>query len=374
MADERLATVGISEREFCGVRDHGRLLAAQLEAEGSRCTTHWLDRDGDAGLRASRRDVLKWTALLPGGLARERADAVLLHYSVFAYSHRGLPVFVRPVMRALGSAGVPTIAILHEVAFNWPERPAPRAVAWAASQRLAALELVRGSSALLVTADFRAEWLRSRAWLPRRPMRVAPVFSNLPPSAAHPAATPPTLGIFGWALGEETRDVVLNALCRLRSQHTVELRLLGAPGEHSQSGQAWRADAARIGVSDAISFTGPRPAQELADELAHADVLLYVDPTGPAGRKGTLAGELAAGRPLIALEGRRTWPALAESGAATIVPRSADAIAAAAAELLADEGRREAMGALAAGFYQREMAVERTAAAVRELLREVRGG
>ena len=359
-------------REFCGVRDHGRLLAGQLEREGSRCSTHWLDLDGDMGLRASRRRVLSWAAALPGELARERTRAVLLHYSVFAYSHRGVPLYTHPTVRALRSAGVPIVAVLHEVAFNWPERPAPRATLWAATQRLAARELVRASAALLVTADFRAEWLRSRVWLPSRPLRVAPVFSNLPPGAVHADGAPhaPVLGVFGWALGEETREVVLGALARLRGETGAELRLLGAPGEQSSSGAAWRQDAARHGVADALTFSGLQPAQDLAAELASADILLYVDPTGPAGRKGTLAAELAAGRPLIALEGRRTWPALAESGAALIVPRSAGALAAAAGGLIADDARREAMGPLAAGFYQREMAVERTAGAVRELLAE----
>ncbi|HUA11753.1 MAG TPA: glycosyltransferase [Solirubrobacteraceae bacterium] len=369
---EGLATVGLSEREFCGVRDHARLLTAQLEREGTGCATHWLDLDPLAGLRASRRRVLDFDAALPATLARERTRAVLLHYSVFAFSHRGLPLYVHPTVGALRRAGVPVVAILHEVAFNWPERPEPRAIAWAASQRAAAFDVVRASSALLATADFRAEWLRSRRWLPRRPIRVAPVFSNLPLSAERPAAGH-VLGLFGWALAPDARELVLGALAGVRRRLPVELRLLGAPGEESEGAASWRHDAERHRVADALSFSGALPAQELADELARADVLLYADPTGPAGRKGTLAGDLAAGRPLIALEGRRTWRALEESGAVIVVPRAADALAAAVLELFGDAPRREEMGALAAGFYAREMAVERTASAVRELLAEARG-
>jgi len=45
--------------------------------------------------------VNAWLARLVVKLEAERPDAVLLHYSVFSYAHRGVPLFVHPMLRAL---------------------------------------------------------------------------------------------------------------------------------------------------------------------------------------------------------------------------------------------------------------------------------
>jgi hypothetical protein len=200
----RTASLGISTMAICGVRDHGALLAKALEGERCPCSTHWLDRDGES-LRAARSQVGAWTHKLPGELAAVGADAALLHYSVFSYSFRGLPMFAHPVLAAVRRAQLPLVTILHEFVYPW-QRDGLRGSAWAISQRALLIDVMRASDALVTTTDFQAKWLASRPWLVKRPVAVAPVFSNLPapapPQRADRSVT--TIGVFGYAYQEPT--------------------------------------------------------------------------------------------------------------------------------------------------------------------------
>ncbi len=188
MADRplRLAVVGMSVRATCGVRDHAELLAAALTHEHVEPSLHWLGRSEDS-LPAARAEIRAWTRQLARELDESRPDAVLLHYSVFSFSHRGLPLFVHPTLAALRGARVPLVAMMHELVYPWTHG-GWRGKVWAVSQRALLIDVMRASSAAIVTADARAQWLASAAWLPKRRVLVAPVFSNLPPPEAPPTS------------------------------------------------------------------------------------------------------------------------------------------------------------------------------------------
>jgi len=367
----RVAAVGVSIQAPCGVRDHATLLAQGLQDAGVSCSLHWLQRDASS-LRAATSQHRAWLAALSAELDRERPEAVLLHYSVFALSHRGLPLLVRPTVTALRELGAPLIVVGHELAFPW-RRAGWRGGMWALSQRAALFGLVRAAAGVIVTADFRLRWLRSRRWLPRRPLALAPVFSNLPPPApgAARAQQADTVGVFGYRYDAGALALVLDALVLLRERvPALRLRLLGAPGPRSASGQAWLAAARMRGIEPALAFSGPLPAQELSDALAACAVLLFADAPGPASRKGTLAGSLASGRPLVAVDGHRRWDELVQGGAVHLVGADAHALADALGELLGDERAREQLGARGRAFAEQSMGLARTVAAVRGLLGE----
>jgi glycosyltransferase involved in cell wall biosynthesis len=373
----RAASLGISTTAICGVRDHGALLAEALEREGCECSTHWLDREGQS-LSMARAQVGAWTRALPAELADARADAALLHYSVFSYSYRGLPLFAHPVLAAVRKAGLRLVTLLHEFVYPW-RRDGLRGVAWAASQRALLIDVVRCSDALVTTTEFQAEWLASRSWLAERPVAVAPVFSNLPPPAApeltarrpgDPAAA--SIGLFGYAYGRATIALVVEALRSLQDRGVeAQLRLLGAPGRSSAAGQAWLAAARDAGLTRTPSFSGTLAAQQLSDALAACELLLFVDPLGPNSRKTTLAASLAAGRPVLALDGPRRWGELAGAGAAEIVQPTARALAGALAAQLGDEQRRERLAASGRAFAEQSMSAPRAARMIAALLRDV---
>jgi glycosyltransferase involved in cell wall biosynthesis len=372
----RVAVVGVSTDATCGVRDHATLLAAALAQEHVSCSLHWLTRE-ERALAPARAELVAWTERLAIELAVTRPDAVLLHYSVFTYSYKGVPLLLRPVLKVVRELGAPLVTVLHEYAYPWG-RSGARGATWALTQRAMLIELMRASAAVVVTADFRAEQLASRRWLPRRPVAVAPVFSNLPHARANPPAPQgelPTLGLFGYASEGAEVELVLDALAALaRGGRRIVLRLLGAPGADSPSGQAWLAGAAARGLDPAPSFSGKLAAQDLADALADCELLLFVDSTGPTSRKTTLAASLDSATAVVAIDGPQSWRELIDADAAQIVAPDAVAFGRALAELLDDPQRREELGARGRAFARREMAVGPSAAVVADLLERAISG
>lgn len=366
------AGIGMSTSPICGVRDHAVLLAAGLSRENVSCSLHWLWR-ADQSILAGRSQIRAWTRGLSAELEAAQPDALLLHYSVFAFSYRGVPLFVAPTMSALRGLGIPLITLLHEYAYPW-RRGGVRGTVWASSQRALLLDVMRSSSAVVVTAAFRAEWLTSRSWLPQRRVVVAPVFSNLPPStaSASPDRDSHVVGLFGYAYEGAAASLILDAMSLLKDRGVgVQLILLGAPGRSSGAAEAWLGAAQTRGVTDLLLFSGTLAAQDLSDALATCDILLSAESTGPTSRKTTLAASLASGRAVVALDGPRRWPELIASEAALVVPSTADALADAIAGLLEDRGRRETLGARGRAFAQRMMSVERSAEVAARLLENV---
>ena len=351
------------------MRDHAEILATALGDAGLGHSDHWLSREADS-LRGARAEVSAWSRALRGELRTRRPDAVLLHYSVFAYSYRGLPIFLGPVLATLRDSGIPVIGFMHELAFPWG-LSGWRGNAWALAHRARLIELVRVCRAVALTTDFRAQWLDSRPWLANRPSALAPVFSNLPEPAVAPPADRkcPLVGLFGYSYDPHAISLVLDTLALLRRRGIEsELALLGAPGPHSPLAESWLAGAHDRGLAGSLSFAGPLPAQQLSDALGACDMLLFADSAGPSSRKGTLAGSLASGRPLVAADGPRAWSELRSREAARVVEPNPEAVADAIAALLASTQERETLGARGREFAKREMGVQRSVAAVLELL------
>jgi glycosyltransferase involved in cell wall biosynthesis len=363
----RVDSIGISIDQPCGVRDHAVLLAAALAAGGCSCPLHWLSRRGGT-LAPERADVRAWAQTLMRELQRTPPDAALLHYSVFAFSHRGVPVFVRPVLAALRERPVPLVTFMHEFAYPW-HLGAVRGKVWAATQRVALREVVKASAAIVVSSDARADWFRTRPWLARRQTFVAPVFSNLPVAGARATAerssdgrTVARVGLFGYAHEGVAVDTVLDALrLRLDDGEQLELALLGAPGRASPAGARWQQAAAERGLAGAIGFSGHLPAQDLSDELARCAVLLFAERGGPTSRKTTLAASLASGRPVVALDGRNSWAELLQARAAVVAAPDAPSLANALARLLCDREERARQGQRGRAFAQRAMSLEQSA-------------
>ncbi len=363
-----VVVVGISVSANCGVRDHARRLGDALAAEGVECSFWWLDR-APGSFGATRKQLRGWLREVHQALERDPPDAILLHYSVFSYSYKGLPVFVRPVFAALAGTA-PVFVLLHEFAYPW-FYGGWRGALWAVTQRLATIEVMRASAGAIATVDVRADWLRTRRWLPSRPVLSAPVFSNLPdPSAGvRPDPGAAVVGLFGYSYQGAAVSLVVEALAAVRAARPdARLLLLGAPGAHSPAGAAWRAAAERAGFADALLFTGPLPAQELSDALASSALLLFADTAGPSSRKTTLAASLAAGRPVVAVAGPMGWRRMIDGGAIRVAEPTVTGLSSAILDLLGDADAGDELGRAGRDFYEREMEISRTATAVRGLL------
>ncbi len=370
----RAAVVGVSEGRTCGVHDHATLLSAALSGENVSCSEHWLWR-GERSMGGARSEFHRWAGALAAEL--DGASVAILHYSVFSYSYRGFPLFVRPTLAALRRTGLPLITILHEYVYPW-RMGGWHGKAWALTQGALLASVMRASAAVLVTAPARGDWLATRPWLARREIAFAPVFSNLPApdiSKAQPQRGDRVIGLFGYAYEGAAVALVLDALRLLhdRGLH-AHLELLGAPGRASAAADAWLAGARARGVEQALSFSGVLSPRDLSDALRACDVLLHPEPSGPTSRKGTLAASLASGRAVVAIDGPRRWPELIDADAALVVEPTAAALADGLAGLLADEHRRDALGARGGEFARSAMGVERSAHVVAGLIDTLTSG
>jgi glycosyltransferase involved in cell wall biosynthesis len=364
----------MSVGETCGVHDHATLLADALAREGISSSMHWLRRQ-EGSLRAARAEIRAWTRQLTLDLDERRPDAVLMHYSVFSYSYRGVPLLVAPTLAAVRRSQAPVIPIMHEFVYPWTHG-GWRGKLWAVSQRAALIGVMRAARAVVVTTEYRARWLASRRWLPQRRVIVAPVFSNLPAPLAGgaPDQPSPVVGLFGYS-SEEAVPLVLDAVHRLLQRGLgLRLMLLGAPGRASSAGEMWLAAAARREMEEQVSFTGVLPAQSLSNALAACDVLLFTDSAGPSPRKGTLAASLASGSAVVAVDGPQLWRKLVEADALELVQPTSGALADGIGRLLADEDRRRALGARGRAFADRQMGLGRSAEGVGALLGELLRG
>jgi hypothetical protein len=263
---------------------------------------------------------------------------------------------------ALRASGVPAVGFLHELAPAWRGR-GWRGAAQAAAQRAALRPLLGALAAAIVTAEERVAELR-RPWLPKRPVEFIPLVSNVVPIGAAGQSRPADrlrVGLFGFRHATLDADLVTRALAGLDS---ATLILVGEPGPRSAEAARWRAAANANGA--AIEFTGALEPAGLSRALDDVDVVVSPDPPGPAPRRGTLAAALAHGRPVLALDGPRTWRPFVDEGALVVAgPRD---FGARLNELAADPELRRAYGDRASAFYDRHMRPQIVAPRLRQIL------
>jgi glycosyltransferase involved in cell wall biosynthesis len=350
----RVLVVGVSTDSICGVRDHAQILSSALSDEGAEVTTIWACTDDGLGMI----DLVR-------GLSRRRQegafDFVLLHYSVFAFSWRGVPVAVPILMLVLRRLGAPVVVFAHEFAYPWGRRGVRGAV-HAVTQRAALVPLTATSDAVIVTTEERVQWLRHRWWLPKRPVVLVPVFSNIPrdASAERFQESPGRIGVFSFGAEGLAAETVTAAVAQVATRvPTAHLVLIGAPGPHSSAGRRWGDRAAAVGCK--ITFTGVDEPAEVSRQLAACQVVVFPDPRGPSSRKTSLAAALANGRPVVALEGPESWTELVQAGALVLAEPASGPLAKRLAELLEDDLAREHLGHQALEFAEAHLSPTRAA-------------
>src|SRR5438105_1050696 len=104
--------IGMSTTRVCGVRDAAEGLERAFRTQGADASTLWCDLPDSTTVMDQQQRVRHWLADVRRTIREERVEAVILHYSVFAYGSRGLPVFAPLVARDLSAAAVPVIGFL----------------------------------------------------------------------------------------------------------------------------------------------------------------------------------------------------------------------------------------------------------------------
>lgn len=353
---------GRSTAAVCGVRDYGAMLARGLAGrEQQRVELCWED-GRSSGLRAGARLLESVLAEMPDA----EASVVVLNYSVFAFSFKGVPLGVPAMARRLRDAAVPVVCVAHEFAYPWGRRGLVGLV-HAVTQRMALIPLVRVCSALVVTTEERADWVRSRWWLARRSVAVAPVSSNLPTDVrAKPSSSGPQVAMFGYDRDRRTIELVCTTLAACRTPPAPILVLVGAPGPDSACADRWRAAADRHGCR--VEFTGVLAPRAAAEALVGSDIVLFADRQGPTSRRTTLAAALGLGCCVLAVAGPDTWPDLVDAGAVVVVEGRPAALGGKLDQLLADPALRRSVGQRGASFYAARMSPEVVASIIEDVV------
>lgn len=360
----RILVAGSSTSDVCGVRDHAEILSASLAKAGVGVETVW-EESGDS------LPVWHLARVIVERCRRVQPDAVLLEYSVFAFSWRGIPVVVPLLAWALRRVGVPVILFAHEFAYPWRRR-GWRGWLHAVSQRVALAPLVATADALIVTTDNRVEWMQSRWWLPGRPVICAPVFSNISvsSSASSVEEIPGRVGIFSFGAECLEDTLVTAAIARVtRVVPDAHLLLIGAPGPDSAAGRRWKQVADEAGCP--VMFTGAVEEDEVSTQLSTCPVMLFPDPAGPSSRKTSLAAALAHGRAVIALDGPERWKEFLGADAVVMVEPSPERLAASLGHLLTDPAERSRIGGNARAFAEQHQSPARAAEQVLMLTQRV---
>ncbi len=355
----------------CGVRDYGSRLAGQLGVAGHDVTELWFENDGSRFRSALRTAV----GLLRACVRPRRGATAIWHYSVYAYSFRGIPLPGVLLGIVLRLRSVTVIAVLHEMALHWdvPRRQKVHCVL----QRLALPLVLAGADEVVVTTERRQQWLISRLRVSRRKVHVLPVFSNFPPVSGEAFAlgrlcgsetTAKTLVALSWASMAGAERLFLNALSRPElAVRDLAVELIGAPGPASGAAERWRSLALEEGQDERMWFSGVVSPDEFSSHLRHADVAILLFGDGPSTRHTLLAAALANGCATLAVDGPDTWEILRESDAVEIIPANSSSIAEALASLLDDYQRRHDLSTRALEVYDRYMSVQRAAEKILQL-------
>ena len=350
LRDTHAMKIAIVCRESRGavdaIRDHSRVLAAELRQNGDVVDLHMLSRDGAWVVDPP---FGKFTRRLSVGL--DGYDLVLVQYNPFLYGRRGFaPWLAAELWRLRRHRSRPRIAlIVHEpfvpmIGWRW--------MLMGLWQRVQLAAILAASDLVLVSIEVWTE--RLSRWTPRRPTRHLPVGSNFPDRADAREDERRSLGVgpgdFIVAFvdtggGARLPEFVSSAVTRLATRFTnLYVLVLGAHAVQPPG----------IPANVQVRLLGEMTADRFAASLSAADVFLapYID--GVSTRRGSLMAALQHGVPVLGTVGPLTDSVLREAhDALRLVPVGEPDSFADMAECLAlDAGERHRLGDEGRSLYR----------------------
>jgi len=307
-------------------------------------------RGGSAA--ASERDTVtqlldRRSMALAGSLVTG-ADAVHVH-GPWASSNIQVAALAR-------RAGAPVVVSPHGMLDDWCM--AQGAFKKRLHLRLLGRRMLAGAGAIHCTAAAELEQARAHfppATGPGRLELVIPLpfdaspYLDLPdpaPARARFAALRtgrPSLLFLGRLNAIKGVERLIGAAALLRDAGTPVETLIAGPAESSAYEERLRSLAASLGLAETTHFLGMVTGPDKVSLYGAADV--FVLPSSHENFGFVLLEAMAAGTPAVATRGVSIWPELEASGGAVIAGDEPAALAAAIGPLLADAGRRRAMGA-----------------------------
>ncbi|SDC02907.1 Glycosyltransferase involved in cell wall bisynthesis [Paenibacillus sp. UNCCL117] len=237
----------------------------------------------------------------------ERPDVVLFQYVPHMWGQGGVAPIASLLPLWIGLRfRVPVIAYLHELFMDWSAKPKGFLLALCHRLQLAMIGL--SSRSLIITNNKRERLLKRGPWS-RKVHRIpgGNVSGRKEDHLRKPYYSYPYLTWFGTISALQRLDQLAHAFAGLAAQRPdVRLVLIGGFDPSSPRMVALRKLAADHGVEDRLVIRGFVEDDELSDTLYGSLANVYVEASGPSGRRGVIAAYLRSGRPIIAIDGSET--------------------------------------------------------------------
>lgn len=328
-----IALLGRQDAPTDALWDYCRCLARALERRGvplEVAEVAWESRGWLRALLGLWRESKEW-----------RGKWVLVQYTALSWSLRGFSYGVLAALWVLRRRQVRCAIVFHDANAYPGNRLVDRL------RRACQCWVMRTAYHLAARCTFPVP-REGVSWLPASPNKAVfiPVGANLPVSlnGVHQLNKPPrslkTVAVFGVTGGSEMLHEVRDIAYAVNRAKT-EVPHLGLVVLGRGSREASEAlEQALHGTEVEVSVLGLLPAEEVAQRLVSADVLLFVRGQISSRRGSAIAG-LACGLPIVGYAGSETGFPITEAGVELVAQGNREGLAEALARVLADEGLRK---------------------------------
>jgi glycosyltransferase involved in cell wall biosynthesis len=300
-----IALLGRRDEPTDGVEDYCTFLGEALRRHGielKQARVPWMEKGWIGALRQISDDCSAW-----------RGRWVLLQYTALAWSRRGFPFAALAVLVILRRGDARVAVVFHE-----PDRQGGSGLLQGvrgACQGWVIRRLYRRAAKAIFTVP-----LEMVAWLPKGENKAVfiPIGANIPERVNHRAAPSPagqgkTVIVFGVTGAPETvREIEeIAGVMREASKALGQLRLVVVGRGSIEAREQLAKALERCDVE--LVVRGILPADEVAHEFEHADVLLFVRGAITPQRGSAIAG-VACGLPIVGYRNGDVSGPLKEAG------------------------------------------------------------
>ncbi|WP_159882557.1 glycosyltransferase [Paenibacillus puerhi] len=275
----------------------------------------------------------------------ERPDVVLFQYVPHMWGQGGVAPVASLLPLWIGLRyRVPVIAYLHELFVDWSRKP--KGFVLALCHRLQLAMIGASSRSLIITNNKRERLLKRGPWTHKvHRIPAGNVSGRKEDHLRKPHYTYPYITWFGTISELQRLDQLVLAFARLAAeQPEIRLVLIGGFDTASPRMEALRKLAAAHGIEDRLVIRGFVDDDELSDTLHGSLANVYVEASGPSGRRGIVAAYLRSGRPIIAINGSETDADFRHRENAYLVPdQDVSALSEAMSRVCADNGLRRSL-------------------------------
>jgi glycosyltransferase involved in cell wall biosynthesis len=328
-----VALIGRRDEPTDALRDYCSFLRRGLERRGTQLDQVEVLWNADGSFRAFGR---LWTES-----ASWIGRWVLIQYTALAWSRRGFPFRILPILWITKFRGARSAMVFHDPTAYVGNRAVDR------FRRRLQLWAMKQSYHLAHRSIFTVP-IENIEWLPTNPDKASfiPIGANVPVSETPlgrgrdsdcVARTVAVFGVTGGnALPREVRDIAYAVRYASRNGKQLKLSVLGRNSIEAES----RMRQELQGTPVIAEFLGVISAQEVVDQLSTSDALLFVRGAVSGSRSSALAG-VACGLPIVGYRGAETTFPITKAGLELVAKGDLDALAEALNRVLSDDTLRQ---------------------------------